>query len=213
MDPDEELASHDLTRLRRLMDDTDVDAYTFQVSNHQKEGPPMMTLAARLFRNDPRIRYSRPVHETVEQCLAAHPALVVHPSNVPLQHYGFLKDDESMEAKLLRYYERNREHRQEHPEDAMGWYNEALHLQNEGREAEAQHFLARAIELDPLFLSPRSQLALMYQEQATRLWSSLVERTSPEHPVHRVALEALELLYRVTPGRPAVGRARAEQLQ
>jgi GT2 family glycosyltransferase len=213
MDPDEELALQDLPRMQRLMDDLDVHAYTFQVSNHQKEGPPVMTLAARLFRNDPRIRFSRPVHETVERSFAAHPALVVRPSGVPIQHYGFLKEDRAVEGKLQRYYERNREYREAHPEDAMAWYNEALHLQNEGQEAEAARFLERAIELDASFLSPRSQLALIHQDQAARLWSALAERTSPDHPVHRVALEALEMLYRVTPGRTPIGKAREELLR
>jgi tetratricopeptide (TPR) repeat protein len=172
-----------------------------------------MTLAARLFRNDPRIRFSRPVHETVEQSLAAHPELVVRPSNVPIEHYGFLKEDLAIEGKLQRYYERNREYRESHPNDPMPWYNEALHLQNEGREEEAMRFLERAIELDPSFLSPRSQLALIHQEQAIRLWSALAERTSPEHPVHRVALEALQMLYRVTPGRTPIGKVREEMLR
>ncbi|WP_224360798.1 glycosyltransferase [Hyalangium versicolor] len=213
MDPDEELALQDLPRLQRLMDDLDVHAYTFQVSNHQKEGAPVMTLAARLFRNDSRIRFSRPVHETVERSLASHPELVVRPSNVPLQHYGFLKEDQAVEGKLQRYYERNREYREAHPDDAMAWYNEALHLQNEGRELEAARFLERAVELDPSFLSPRSQLALIHQELAVRLWSALAERTSPEHPVHRVARDAIEMLYRITPGRTPIGKAREELLR
>ncbi|WP_342376811.1 glycosyltransferase [Myxococcus stipitatus] len=213
MDPDEELAQEAMPRLQRLMDDLDVHAYTFQVSNHQKEGPPVMTLAARLFRNDPRPRFSRPVHETVEQSLTANPSLVVRPSNIPLQHYGFLKEDAAVESKLQRYYERNREYREAHPEDAMAWYNEALHMQNEGREQEAARMLEHAIGLDPSFLSPRNQLALIHQEKAARLWSAVAERTSPEHPVHRVALEALEMLYRVTPGRTPIGKAREELLR
>ena len=153
------------------------------------------------------------MHETVERSLTAHPELRVRRANVPLQHYGFLKEDGAVEAKLQRYYERNREYREAHPEDAMAWYNEALHLQNEGREFEAARMLERAIELDPSFLSPRSQLALIHQEQAVRLWSALAERTTPDHPVHRVALEALQMLYRVTPGKTPIGKAREELLR
>ncbi|HZH13605.1 MAG TPA: glycosyltransferase [Archangium sp.] len=208
LDPDEAIAQADLPRLQRLMDDRDVHAYTFHVANHQKEGPPVMTLAARLFRNDPRIRYSRPVHETVEQSLMANPDLVIRPSGVPIQHYGFLKDDRTMERKLQRYFESNREYREANPNDAMAWYNEALHHQNEGNEEKAQRFLAQAIQLDPTFLSPRSQLALLLQEQAMRLWAGLAERTPPEHPIHQVALESLELLRKLTPIRPPIGEAR-----
>jgi hypothetical protein len=62
-----------------------------------------MTLAVRLFRNDSRIRFSRPVHETVEQSLLDHPELVRGNANITIQHYGYLKPDRDVESKLDRY--------------------------------------------------------------------------------------------------------------
>lgn len=208
LDPDETMALSDLPRLQRLLDDVDAHAYSFQVSNHQKDGPPVMSLAIRLFRNDPRIHYSRPVHETVEQSLMAYPGVVVRPSRIALDHHGFLKDDKVVEGKLVRYFERNREYREQHPDDPMPWYNEAMHLLNEGREDEAVSFLSRATRLDPGFLSPRSQLAYLFQERAMRLWHGLLESMPPEHPLRPQAQESLRALAAMTPPRPAVGKAR-----
>ncbi|MCC6552289.1 MAG: glycosyltransferase [Polyangiaceae bacterium] len=208
MDPDEEVALGDLPRLARLMDDPEAHAYTFQVANHQKDTPPVMTLAVRLFRRDPRIHYTRPVHETLEQSLERLPGAVVHPSGVPIQHYGYLKSDDVVERKVVQYHERGREYREEHPEDPLPWYNEALHLLNEGREDEAAAFLRRALQLDDKFLSPRSQLAHMHQERAMALWRELVGRLPADHPMRRIAEESAAMLAQITPPRPLVGAAR-----
>jgi glycosyltransferase involved in cell wall biosynthesis len=211
MDPDEEIALQDLPRLARLIDDVDASAFSFQVMNHQKDGPPVMTLAVRLFRNDVRIRFSRPVHETVEDSLRTHPDLVMRHSDIVIQHYGYLKADDDVEGKIARYFERNRRYREEHPGDAMAWYNEALHLLNEDKEEEAVTFLVRAMNLDPKFLSPRNQLAYIFQERALRLWHSLQNSAPPDHPIQSTAQGSIELLAQITPPRPYVGEARRKR--
>jgi len=208
LDPDEEVAFEDFTRLQRLMDDVEVDAYTFSVANYQKDQPAVMTLAVRLFRNDPRIRYSRPVHETVEQSLLANPDLVVTGSGLTIKHWGFLKTDHEVEAKLQSYYERNKRYRAQKPDDPMPWYNEALHMLNLGQEEEAIDYLNHAMDLDPKFLSPKSQLALIYQERAIALWRNVGATTAPDHPIHDVARASFEALRGITPARPRVGLAR-----
>ncbi|WP_437589204.1 glycosyltransferase [Sorangium sp. So ce1000] len=213
LDPDEELAHWDLPRLVRLMDDLDVHAYSFEIANHQKDGPPVMTIAVRLFRNDARIRYGRAVHETVQPSLDRHPELVVRPSGVEIQHYGFLKDDGIMEEKLSRYLEANQRMREEDPADPMPWYNEGLHLLNDGRDDEAIAFLEKAMMLGQRFLSPRSSLAQIYQHRALALWQSMVAELPPGHPVRPTAEESAAALGRITPARMLVGQARRRRLQ
>lgn len=212
LDPDEEIALQDLPGLQRLMDDVEASAFTFPVVNHQKDSPPVMTLAVRLFRNDPRIRYTRPVHETIEQSLLEHPGLVRRNAEIAIRHYGYLKSDSDVESKISRYFQRNRAYREAHPDDAMAWYNEALHLLNEGNEEQAVTFLIRATQLDPSFLSPRSQLAYVFQERAQRLWGSLVDSAGHDHPIQANARESVELLRRMTPPRPYVGGARTRKI-
>jgi GT2 family glycosyltransferase/tetratricopeptide (TPR) repeat protein len=206
LDPDESIAVDDFPRLQRLMDDLEVDVYTFDVANHQKDQGPIMTVAARLFRNDPRIRYSRPVHETVEESAVRHPELRFKAAGMLIEHFGFLKDDAQVASKIRRYFERNREYREQSPDDPMPWYNEALTYLNEGREEDAVAFFRKAIELDPDFLSARSQLAYIYQERAMELWRSLGARTPPGHPMHARAENAFRALEGITPQRPVIGR-------
>ena len=208
MDPDEDIAEWDLPRLARLMDDPDACGYSFEVVNHQKEAPPVMTIAVRLFRNDPRIRYGRPVHETVQQSFEQHPELMVRQAHVNIQHYGFLKDDTAMEAKLEKYLEASQRMREEEPADPMPWYNEGLHLLNDGREEDAILFLERAIALGERFLSPRTSLAQIYQTRALALWQSVAAELPPDHPVRPAADDSVAALGRITPPRPRIGLAR-----
>lgn len=211
LDPDEAIVHDDMPRLQRLLDDLEATAYSFHVRNHQKGVPPVMTLAVRLFRNDKRIFYTRPVHETVEQSLAAHRGATVKPSAIAIEHYGYLKPDAQVEGKIQAYFERNKAYRMRNPEDPLPWFNEALHHLNEGREEEAVSFLTHAMRLDQSFISPRSQLAYLFQERAMRLWQAVYERVPPEHPLRSMAAESASLLRQMTPPRPQVGLARTRQ--
>lgn len=212
LDPDEFIDPGMLPQLQRLLDESQVHAYSFEVANHQKEGNPVATLAIRLFRNQPDIFYSRPVHETLEQSLEAIPDLIVRPSGIPLHHYGFLKDDQRIQEKVDAYFECNRTYRETHPEDPMPWYNEALHLLNEGHTQQAGHYFEKAISLNQDFLSPYAQLAFIHQERAIHLWGNLVRRAQQDHPIRPQAINTLNALSELTPPRPFVGKARETAL-
>ena len=208
LDPDEELWADDLPRLQRLLDDPQCLAYSFEVLNLQKDVAPVVTVAVRLFRNDPRVRFSRPVHETVEQSLRRIPDAVVRPSGISIRHLGFLKEDQQVQRKLDAYYQRNRRYMEQQPDDPMPYYNEALHQLNEGQEEEAERLLVQTLERDPAFLSPRAQLAYILQQRAMRLWRAVLHQSAPDHPLATEARRALDGLAAATPRRPLVGAAR-----
>lgn len=208
LDPDEEISFWDMPRLHRLTDDPETLAYSFEVVNYQKEGSPVMTVAMRLFRNDPRIRYSHPVHETIEKSIGDIPNALVTPAPFPIHHYGFLKDDADVQKKLEAYLERNRQYRMDNPDEPMPWYNEALHYLNEGRVNEAVAYLNRALELDPAFPAPYGQLAFIHQENAICLWERLLEVMPGGHPGRAQAEQTLQGLRSLTPQRHYVGETR-----
>ncbi len=205
LDPDEEVSLPDLPALHRLTDDDQAHAYSFQVVNHQKDGQPVVSNAVRLFRNSEQIRYSRPVHETVEQSLRALPGVVLRHADIPIQHLGYLKADEDVQRKLDDYFICNKRYQEQNPEDPMTYYNEALHHLNEGHEAQAVESLEQALERDETFLSARSQLAYIYQERALRLWRELLDLAPEGHPLRADADQALQVVGQVTPPRPRVG--------
>jgi glycosyltransferase involved in cell wall biosynthesis len=208
LDPDEEIAFWDMSRLQRLVDDLEAHAFSFDVVNYQKEGGPVMTVALRLFRRDGRIFYSNPVHETIEQSLRAIPNAVIKPAGFPIHHYGYLKDDTQIQKKIEAYFQRNQAHRLAHPHEPMPWYNEALHYLNEGQTGLAVQFLNQALELDPGFTAPYGQLAYINQEQAMMFWQSLLQIIPDSHPGRPQAQQALDSLRAITPPRHLVGQAR-----
>ncbi|CAM2010071.1 glycosyltransferase [Acanthopleuribacter pedis] len=210
MDPDEVIDRGAMMQLQRLLDDPEPHAYSFEVANHQKDDPPVHTLAVRLFRNIPELYYTRPVHETIEQALYRIPDVTVRPSGIAIQHYGFLKSDQRVQAKVDAYYEANKKYRDAHPEDALPWFNEALHLLNEGDTRAAGACFERALQLDPKFLSPYAQLAFIHQEQAMMLWQTLLEHAPDGHPIRAQAGQSMHGLMGMTPPRPVVGERRGQ---
>jgi glycosyltransferase involved in cell wall biosynthesis len=208
LDPDEEFSFWDMWRLHRLTDDYETLAYSFEVINYQKEGSSVMTTAMRLFRNDHRIYFSYPIHETIEKSISLIPNVIVKSAPFPIHHYGFLKDDMDVQKKLEAYLVRNREYRRENPDEPLPWYNEALHYLNEGRVGEAVAFLNKALELDPTFPAPYGQLAYIHQENAIYLWERLLKVMPENHPGRRQAEQTLQSLKPLTPQRHLVGETR-----
>jgi len=210
MDPDETIDHGYFPHLQRLLDDADTHAFSFEIVNYQKEGKPIATIAVRMFRNRPDIYYSRPVHETLEQSLNALPDVVIKPSGIPIHHYGFLKPDTRVQEKVDAYLECNQAYRKAHPDDPLPWYNEALHLLNEGQPVEACKYFEKALDLDADFLSPYAQLAYIHQERAINLWANLMKRAGQDHPIRNQAIQTLNALAEMTPPRPLVGSARTQ---
>ncbi|CAM2070538.1 Glycosyltransferase [Sulfidibacter corallicola] len=211
MDPDETIDRGQLPLLHRLLDNPEPHAYSFEVANHQKDDPPVHTLAVRLFRNQPEIHYSRPVHETVEQSLYRIPDVQILPSGIQIQHFGFLKSDQQVQSKIEAYYQTNKQYRETFPEDPLPWFNEALHFLNEGDVRKAGAFFEQALALDPQFLSPYAQLAYIHQERALILWENLLKHAPPTHPIREQANQTLHGLMAMTPPRPVVGEARGRE--
>lgn len=212
LDPDELIERRFLPHLQRLTDDSEAHAFSFEIANHQKDGKPIATLAIRLFRNHPELYFHRPVHETLEHSLRSLQESVVKPAGIPIDHYGFLKTDHRVQEKLELYFQTNKAYRMAHPQDPMPWYNEALHYLNEGQQLEACRFFEQALDLDAEFLSPYAQLAFIHQEQALRLWDSLLKQATSDHPVRSQAINTINALAEVTPPRPLVGDARLRNL-
>ncbi|WP_204602709.1 glycosyltransferase [Cohnella boryungensis] len=116
LDADEELLAQDLagslpwTGLRGLIRDAEsrgVFGYQLRVQSYVGEGEEFVTdSVCRLFRNDPRIRFSGAIHEEVTSAiLRASPTGMADAGDLALiRHYGYL--DRIIAAK--RKHERNR---------------------------------------------------------------------------------------------------------
>lgn len=71
--------------------DTSVPAYVIWVDNLFDTGQIESTKGLRLFRNDHRLRFTNPVHESIGEALYAHwPSFVPPVIDLHLRHYGYL---------------------------------------------------------------------------------------------------------------------------
>ncbi len=73
-----------------LMNDS-APAYIIYQDNLFDSGEVIQNMAIRLFQNDPRIRFTNPVHECISEKLFSHwPGFFPSILDVHLKHYGFL---------------------------------------------------------------------------------------------------------------------------
>lgn len=87
--------------LKAAMDDTAAPAYLIYQDNLYSGGEVKPNPVLRLFRNDPRIRFTNPVHECVSGTLfTAWPRLRLSTLDFHLLHFGYL--DENLGGKAVR---------------------------------------------------------------------------------------------------------------
>ena len=93
LDADERLSSPPPGYLNYLTERQDVHGYYVQMVSFigdSTDGDSMTDEACRLFRNDPRIRFSRPIHEQVVPSLLALPDACLLRSELTVLHEGYL---------------------------------------------------------------------------------------------------------------------------
>lgn len=109
LDCDEELAPGEapVEALMAGCSSAEARAFLVDIENMRLDGPPVVHSALRLFRNDPRIRFENPVHESVAESLYANwPQEPVASAGLLLRHHGYARADNADKAlrneKILR---------------------------------------------------------------------------------------------------------------
>ena len=119
IDADEVIAEADHPKIKQVIEDPNIDAYTLEqlsytkdttqfgytpVSQSSKEtkGFPgfISCNIIRLFRNHKNIQFANPVHESVD---ASIPKEKVKQTTIPIHHYQFTKGNDNQKEKQLHY--------------------------------------------------------------------------------------------------------------
>jgi glycosyltransferase involved in cell wall biosynthesis len=131
-----------------LMNDS-APAYIIYQDNLFDSGEVIQNMAIRLFQNDPRIRFTNPVHECISEKLFSHwPGFFPSILDVHLKHYGFLsinihgKHERNL-ALLQRWVEAE-------PDNIIGNYKLGSALFAVGQKAESLIYLKKAFENIPV---------------------------------------------------------------
>ncbi len=147
LDADEVLTPGSGPTLRKCVGKSDPQAWLIYQCNVDTQGREHPIAVPRLFRNDPAIRFSRPVHESVMPALRAIGHGDPATSEVRMRHTGYLpealesRDKYARNARILRAW------LGENPDDLFSWYKLAVSLRRVSERAEQLVAWERAYDL------------------------------------------------------------------
>ncbi|MBF0309112.1 MAG: glycosyltransferase [Magnetococcales bacterium] len=150
VDCDEELTEPPRQSLRTLLEQLCFPAgepgFLVTIKNRLDSGVTLPQKSLRLFRNDPRLRFVNPVHETVRPGLARHwPGFVPTPIPLTLLHHGYERGRNR--EKFLRNVRILRQWVSREPENLFACYKLGMNLHHIGSATEGLLFMERAFKL------------------------------------------------------------------
>lgn len=170
--------NHDpLAKVRRMVDNADVDGYQFLFRNLNKNDTHTVSTTTRLMRLSRPFEYTGTTHETVDHAVKEH-SLRVGRAPVEMVHTGWLISDDKAKAKLKRYLRGNLRMIQEHADDARGWCNSAMHLLDIKATRTATMFLHQALQRNNKFSAPRRELMSLAIEQL-KIEAEVLSKNTP----------------------------------
>ena len=128
-----------------LQDDS-IPAYIIWLDNLFDSGRMDSAKGLRLFRNDPRIRFSNPVHESIGESLyASWPTFIPPVLDIHLRHYGYLS--RNAQGKHERNIVMLRNWATSEPDNIFANYKLGVTLCEAGHKDEALPYLDKTFEL------------------------------------------------------------------
>lgn len=182
LDADERISPKDIALLVRMLEKSHIDAWLFQVANLQKNGKASLSENFRMFKNVNHIYWSGYVHETIEDSLHVTGTSNVGRSPFTITHYGYLKGDTIVGAKLDRYLFMNQKSRNANPNDARPWFNEALHWLNDGDRLKGLAMLEKACELSGTYFQAHKECGIEHLRRAFIYMDRANDLLGNEHP-------------------------------
>ncbi len=179
LDADEYLHPEDRERLRPLLEQGEVEAYSL-ISVDLLDGGGFteseLSQNIRLWRNRPEYRFAGSVHEQIVVALARADARIEH-SGVRIVHTGYLTSAAKNRRRLERNLDLARREVEATPDDIFHQYGLGMALQSLGRvEAATACFQAARRGLEPGHLppwAPRLYKCLALCHLARRAWAEL----------------------------------------
>jgi len=205
MDIDEHL--EDTVTLRRMLD-TDLDAYMFYVNNLMRESRYSLSETIRLFKRHCGFEYTGYVHETIN----SNGHINVGRAPMKIFHFGYLKSEQDLKAKMQNYFKMNQKQIEDFPKDPRPRYAIAIHYLEEGFVDKAEENLLQASELDNKFYQCNKDLGYLYLNKAIVYFDKVVNTLRPEHPFHRLCGENIHIINDMVGDKSQVAQGHLEGL-
>lgn len=185
MDADEELLPDSILHVKHDMSKSTMLCYVVRCDHGPEYRGPQSSWLGRLFRNHPRVRYSRPYHETVQQCvdklIGQEPRWRTQwEQNITIRHYGYAPSERLRKrgrgiAIMKAYLEEN-------PDDVYILTKLGGAYYDLGRYYEAEACLQNAVKIDPKWGETHYTLGLTLQRRkklnaAMRCYEKAIAKT------------------------------------
>tara|TARA_Y100000592_G_scaffold83570_2_gene133514 strand:- start:637 stop:2760 length:2124 start_codon:yes stop_codon:yes gene_type:complete len=215
MDPDEHLPPFDsYVAIRRMAECTDSWAWMFKFKNYRPDGNHNWSENTRMFRLQGGIlKFSKRVHETIEDGLAELGRRGVHPNvryaPFEVDHYGLSGGDEKTQGKLQRYTRLLVKQLEDDPAGSPGaWVSLGLQFGNDGMRDEQWLCYEAAIATAGRGYLPFREAALHRLREGKVLMEEAFKRMSPAHALYGATQELMKVLSVHAANQPILGKAR-----
>lgn len=148
LDSDEEFCAQYGPRLRQLATAGERPAYAFLIQNYYPNGRWSSSPITRLYRRDPRLRYEKEIHETINyalQRLGFSPPI----ESVYIHHYGYLQSAQTLKQKANYYRALLEKQLVATPQDTPSWRYLALSMACLGQIDDAIVAVQKSIDILP----------------------------------------------------------------
>ena len=193
MDADERLPIESQVTIRPMLERMSDYGFHGPVWNLHLDGSRTVSEAIRLFRNDPRLRYTGYVHETLDDAFDAT-KLPFTRVNWVIYHMGYLKGHTKVQRKLDLYEKLNLRMLKEKPKDPRPYFNLAMHYINDGQVGKGVSYLEKAAGLNPKMYHPRKELGFLYLERALEYFEETLKLLPPNHDIAKYLREAMQAI-------------------
>ena len=186
LDADETIARKDHLRIKKLLDETEYRGFAFVQRSYMNESSPLKWVSAkndpydesrnylgwvysgitRLFKNDERIRFEYPVHETVIDSLGRIGGKI-NQTQIPIHHFGKLRGKEYVDEKGRMYLELGKKKAETLPK-ATSFFELAVQAQALKKYDDAIENFKKAIELNPQWAACHSNLGILLARQGKK---------------------------------------------
>lgn len=156
LDADERISPDNAAKIREVITNSDIAAVNMIEHIPQEEGNLFKTVSSdycRLFRNDPRIRFTGRVHEQILPAVNAIGGKVLK-SSIRIEHWGYAVDESKRQNRAQRNLNLLLNDAADNPDDPFIWFNIGLTYKTLGSIDEAVRALKKAVEIPDTAVKP-----------------------------------------------------------
>ncbi len=183
LDADEVIAERDLRKIRDAIKEPSANGYRLVLRNYEYKGgftgwksntgdyeegkgyPGYGEVPlTRLYRRLPGVMYTGKVHEVIEPSLERL-NITVTDTDIPIHHYGYVKEGSCVEKKFEIYRELGENQLKDNPEDAKAMCDLGINYMGSGEFRRAEELLIRSFEIDPSRKRTHFNLGVVYAKQ------------------------------------------------